>query len=531
MRGLLALTFIFLLVGCNKEKLQDLQMATVLDNEKGSLKANFCTTPSDKVKSRLKFIFVLDKSGSNKEADPARPGSVASDPTGDKRYLPIKSFIASNPDPIDASDKSIGFALVNLSTAANIRSSPTFMQKGPFSRLINDEHNPPGSTTGPLDAGATNYTGALAQVFTIISNDITAAKNETALTGKIVSSYYIVFFVTDGAPMVGGVMQSEADIVAKVKAIKGIEETDKNYIDAVQVNAAYYYQALPDADAKSLLGTMSQPTIGAGMFIEFGAGQQIDFTKFAVPERNVRHVLKDIFVVNKNTQWINGLIDRDSDMDGLSDRNEIRLNSDPFKADSDENGVSDGIEHYTLGRPCKDANCSKAVGAREVFPQCDSIIEGRDRDIDGDGLTNCEEKILGTRWTSFDSNGDWIPDKLAFIRSVAFLSGTSDVELDTDHDGVRNYDEVKYFTPIEFENGKIIGLAPYKYQLVKTFEDMVKSCYRVDVTEITVTNQVDTLQLVVIEGSSALQDRQILRTVERTIDGQKRVEFEEADLK
>ncbi|MBK7963314.1 MAG: hypothetical protein IPK04_20270 [Bdellovibrionales bacterium] len=60
---------------------------------------------------------------------------------------------------------------------------------------------------------------------------------------------------------------------------------------------------------------------------------------------------------------------------------------------------------------------------------------------------------------------------------------------------------------------------------------MVKSCYRVDVTEITVTNQVDTLQLVVIEGSSALQDRQILRTVERTIDGQKRVEFEEADLK
>jgi hypothetical protein len=367
MRGLLALTFIFLLVGCNKEKLQDLQMATVLDNEKGSLKANFCTTPSDKVKSRLKFIFVLDKSGSNKEADPARPGSVASDPTGDKRYLPIKSFIASNPDPIDASDKSIGFALVNLSTAANIRSSPTFMQKGPFSRLINDEHNPPGSTTGPLDAGATNYTGALAQVFTIISNDITAAKNETALTGKIVSSYYIVFFVTDGAPMVGGVMQSEADIVAKVKAIKGIEETDKNYIDAVQVNAAYYYQALPDADAKSLLGTMSQPTIGAGMFIEFGAGQQIDFTKFAVPERNVRHVLKDIFVVNKNTQWINGMIDRDSDMDGLSDRNEIRLNSDPFKADSDENGVSDGIEYYALGRPCKEAHCSIAVACTRSF--------------------------------------------------------------------------------------------------------------------------------------------------------------------
>jgi hypothetical protein len=85
--------------------------------------------------------------------------------------------------------------------------------------------------------------------------------------------------------------------------------------------------------------------------------------------------------------------------------------------------------------------------AREAFPQCDSIIEGRDRDIDGDGLTNCEEKILGTRWTSFDSNGDWIPDKLAFMRGVAFLSGTSDVELDTDHDAVRNYDEVKYFTP------------------------------------------------------------------------------------
>jgi hypothetical protein len=74
-------------------------------------------------------------------------------------------------------------------------------------------------------------------------------------------------------------------------------------------------------------------------------------------------------------------------------------------------------------------------------------------------------------------------------------------------------------------------LTPYKYQLVKTSEDITKSCYRVEVIDISITNQADTLQLIVIEGSSALQDRQIMRTAEKTIDGNKRVEFEEVDLK
>jgi hypothetical protein len=521
-------------LGCSKDKLKQLEQLSVVQSKTTTVDMNFCTIEADRVKAKLKFIFVIDKSYSNKAADPAIVGSTASDPDGNKRYLPLKSFVDSNPDPVDATDNSISFALVNFSTDSAIipgpASSKRFMPKDEFRGLLETEHNPPGSTTGPLDSGGTNYLAALTNVFTLIDNDITAAKNSAALTGNPTSSFYVVFFVSDGFPKVGGNNQAEVDIVNKILTVKSLEDRERLYVDAVQVNTGYYYQSAPDLSAAQLLEKMSSTGVGDGSFLEFGAGETVDFSRFAVPERNVRHLLKDILVTNMNTLWNESFLEYDTDADGLSDREEIRLGSNPYDSDSDDNDVSDGIELLALGRPCKGASC--VVASRELFPACDAITEGRKGDIDRDGMNNCTEKILGTRYTAFDSNSDWIPDDFSVRMGLAFLENTQEINLDSDNDGANNYQELKTFTPMRFDNSKIIDLKKYEYKLSKTSQDSKKDCYRLTVSNIATVTDSDLIRVYVLEAASVIEDKRFMRMAEKRIAGQGGiVQFSESDLK
>jgi hypothetical protein len=505
-------------VACSKESLKDLNTMTILNVKTTMVTADFCTTPANQVKSRLKFIFVIDKSGSNKEADPSIPNSTASDPDGNKRYMPIKAFIDSNPEPENSEDKSVLFSLVNFSSEAKIvlKNGKQFMQKTDFKNLIESEHHPAGSLNGlPFDEGATNYMDALKNTKSLIDSDIEAARKEAAITGEVVSSYYIVFFVSDGFPMVNQKAQNTQDILLSIQGIKSLEDKEKSYVDAIQVNTAYYYQSAPDPTASSLLESMALPSAGAGESLVFGAGEQIDFSKFSVPVRKVRHILKDVFVTNINTLWDNDHILRDSDADSLPDSKEISLGSDPKDPDSDKNGVPDGVEYIALGRPCKNVSCA-SVG-HEEFPQCDAIVEGRDSDVDHDGLSNCSEKILGAKWDDFDSNEDWIPELLAFNSNIGFLPGTIDVNLDSDKDGIRTYDEVKEFTPPNFDNNHLLDMPRYNYSLVKVSQDDVQDCYKLRVDGISTTSETDGIRIYLLEGSSVIETKKNLRTANKNI--------------
>ena len=51
---------------------------------------------------------------------------------------------------------------------------------------------------------------------------------------------------------------------------------------------------------------------------------------------------------------VDDYLERDSDGDGLLDKIETEeLNSDPQKADSDENGISDLVEYKVFGKVCQ----------------------------------------------------------------------------------------------------------------------------------------------------------------------------------
>ena len=76
----------------------------------------------------------------------------------------------------------------------------------------------------------------------------------------------------------------------------------------------------------------------------------------------------------------------DSDSDGLSNVLEMELGTDPTNADTNGDGIPDGVA----------ANS----GADATNP-----------DVDGDGLTNAKEREIGTDPFQADTDGDGVPDK------------------------------------------------------------------------------------------------------------------------
>ncbi len=118
----------------------------------------------------------------------------------------------------------------------------------------------------------------------------------------------------------------------------------------------------------------------------------------------------DGIVDGLETQWGLNYKKADTDGDGLSDYEEIYLlRTNPLKIDTDDNGVIDA-----------------------------------DEDLDGDGLTNKEELILGTDPANSDCDGDGLTDYQEIV-----VYHCDPLNYDTDGDGLSDYDDVVLgFSPL-----------------------------------------------------------------------------------
>lgn len=131
----------------------------------------------------------------------------------------------------------------------------------------------------------------------------------------------------------------------------------------------------------------------------------------------------------------------DSDSDGLSDEDEIRIGTNPHAKDSDGDLLEDALE--APGATPIDSDGDGVIDALDTDDDNDSIptaIEVRDantwhlgEDIDADGLHN---------WLDTDADGDGKPDA---------AEGIGDV----DEDGIPNYLDVDDATRIRLEGGGI----------------------------------------------------------------------------
>lgn len=124
-----------------------------------------------------------------------------------------------------------------------------------------------------------------------------------------------------------------------------------------------------------------------------------------------------------------------------------------FAPDTDGDGLSDAEERRIGSDPLKADTDGDGFGDllesrfRENFhvTAVDPGCPAQERvDTDGDGLPDCEERFAGTSSTRYDSDGDGIPDGIEWRAGTR--PGTDDMQDDPDHDGRSNFEELREHT-------------------------------------------------------------------------------------
>jgi hypothetical protein len=233
-------------------------------------------------------------------------------------------------------------------------------------------------------------------------------------------------------------------------------------------------QGLCKGKSEHLLRSMAE--WGSGVFRNFSSGQQIDFLSFNYSSVARPFGMTNFIVSNLNTQPVFNKIVADSDGDGVNDNDEFaaNLNMKATASDSDGDGYNDKMEYdrraggFDPGDPLKPETACPAKARK---------------DDDGDGLNDCEEKMLGTDPKIVDSDRDRIPDGIEFLWDTDPLS--VDDKVDIDFDGKLSGEEIRIHANPKVADPKIHANFRYIYDVREQPERPDKrKCYKFTVRRI-----------------------------------------------
>lgn len=160
------------------------------------------------------------------------------------------------------------------------------------------------------------------------------------------------------------------------------------------------------------------------------ANTDLPFKLAGTRNTNIDYKITDLFILNPNVRFNqSGVLDIDSDGDGLFDSEELALGTNPQIART--NGFC--LDGFMKNKAYAD-RCTELAKSHSCDPNLDS---------DGDGLNECEEILLGTDAFDFDTDGDGLPDYLEWLYGYNPL--VSDLKKDSNNDGIPNI--------VNFSNG------------------------------------------------------------------------------
>jgi hypothetical protein len=211
--------------------------------------------------------------------------------------------------------------------------------------------------------------------------------------------------------------------VERIRALAG-----RYGVGQITVQPVYVATGTPDEEARRQAAAIAEAG-GTSARVADPAGLTAALQGLTLAGLDRPVVLRAALAFNRNARARGGELLADSDGDGLADVQEAELGTPPDVADSDGDGLLDGIELL--------------VGLDPLLPdEVHGCVPGVDEDRDG--LTACEERLLGTDDCMGDSDADGLPDL------VEAFSGSNPLEheqsRDTDRDGLPNLDEVRGHT-------------------------------------------------------------------------------------
>jgi hypothetical protein len=109
-------------------------------------------------------------------------------------------------------------------------------------------------------------------------------------------------------------------------------------------------------------------------------------------------------------------------------------------------------------------------------------------DSDCDGLTDCDEQIIGTNSTRMDSDDDGVVDSIEW--QLKTQPAAQDLAIDTDSDNVSNGDEVQmHMDPLTIDTAKLATNA-YRYKVEESgrIDAKGRQCFRFRVDNVLLAN-------------------------------------------
>jgi len=219
--------------------------------------------------------------------------------------------------------------------------------------------------------------------------------------------------------------------------------------------------------------------VTGGRFDAFETSDQVNLSRIDFRSTQERFLVKEFIVRNRNViPSEEGLI-VDSDGDGLGDEEEDRLGLDPLFGDSDGDFYGDQLE--VLFQP---------LGFDPLMIDTQPTCDDPALDRDGDGLRDCEEDLISSDTTLFDTDADGFPDLLEFRSgtNALFDDGLDDVDLD----GARNGQEILANSDPLSNDGRTRASLEYRYRISDLGPQGQRQCYNVRVSNITLVETRDT---------------------------------------
>ncbi|MDC0980491.1 VWA domain-containing protein [Bdellovibrionales bacterium] len=336
----LLLTFCYLLVGCSDVSLVRASESYVSVKSTGQ----FCISDPDEVKKYTKFLFVIDKSGSNQETDSG----------AEKRAGNIRKFIEENRDK-----EYYRYGLIAFSGNSSESYIKNEQGEAEFTEDEDKALKAVDRLRSEVDDGSTPYRAAITQARGVIVRDKELHPKE--------QSIYMVFFVSDGVP---------TDVHGNSELDSLVKDLRKSVSNPVFFSTAFYGGS--GSGAEDRLREMAKS--GKGKYINFDSGTDWDFNELVVRPDYEPWQLKTLMVYNINAGYcIDGSIDIDSDADGMCDKDEERFRNRGF----------DPQNRFSFGGGYGDYFHWLRIKHKKDLPDCN---DRSDEDLDL--LTFCEEAFI-----------------------------------------------------------------------------------------------------------------------------------------